>query len=592
MAVQTNIRDEEDIIIKGFDWDVTRRLAGYLAPHRRHIIIAVIAMLFSVIANVASAPLIAFAIDKGIQNRDFSVVLQATGIFLVVQVLGLIGFRVQLMSMSIAGQRVIQKLRDELFEHLQALSMSFFSKYETGRLIARIISDVNTIREMINFAVVGTIREILTLVGIIVVMLTLNWALTLVALAVLVVLVLIANVWRIYARRAYLRVSDANARVNAELSEAFNGVRVTQAFDRQGHNYDRFLGGINHELREANMLSSLISGLFFPSIELISGVAIGALIYVGGALVLGQSLELATLLTFLLYVDQFFFPVRMLAQRYNLFQATMAAGYKIFNLMDTPIDIKDAPNAQVLPRIEGRVQFENVNFWYDTHRGEQILKDVTLEVPAGATVAFVGHTGAGKSTMIKLIMRFYDATNGRVSIDGYDVTQVTQQSLRSQMGVVLQETHLFTGTVMDNIRYGRLDATDEEVMDAARAVGAHEFILKLENGYHTEVREGGSLLSTGQRQLISYARALLADPRILILDEATANIDTATEKVIQQALERLLKGRTSFVIAHRLSTITSADLIVVMDHGEIIEQGSHAELLAKRGMYYQLYTLA
>jgi ATP-binding cassette subfamily B protein/subfamily B ATP-binding cassette protein MsbA len=442
--------------------------------------------------------------------------------------------------------------------------------------------------------------------------------LTLIALVVVAVVTIMANYWRIYARKAYNWQRETNSTNNAELSEAFNAIRVTQAYARQAYNYRRFAEQINRAHLKSSLRATWVASLFFPGIELVGGVALGALIYIGGSLVLEQTISVATLLTFVLYIEQLFFPIRMLAQRYNIFQAVMAAGGKIFALMDTPLDIQDAPDAIELPPIRGHVRFEDVSFAYpplrvserhkrrgadgdrrdaadslsDQRTPPAVLRHVTLDVPAGSTVALVGHTGAGKTSIVKLLARFYEVSEGRITIDGYDIRKVTQESLRRQMGVVVQETHLFSGTVMDNIRYGRLDAPDEDVIEAAKAVGADAFISKLEHGYYTEVREGGALLSAGQKQLIAFARALLADPRILILDEATSNIDTQTERVIQEALRRLLKGRTSFVIAHRLSTIINADLIVVMDHGMVVEQGTHAELLAKGGLYRDLYTMA
>lgn len=583
---------EDEEYSKAFDWQITKRILSYLKPHRRKVYIALLGALCTVTANVAGPPLVAFAVDEGIRQHNFSYVALGVLIYVLVQGLGLFGFRVQLNNMAEAGQGIIQRLRDELFEHLQELSMSFFSQYKTGRLIARIIGDVNVLRESITFAVVGAFRDALILVGILIAMLLINVPLTGVAFATVIVLAIIANFWRIYARKVFLRVRETNSAVNSELSEAFNGVRVTQAFAREGFNQNRFTQEINMAHRKSNSDAALIAGWFFPSIELIGGVATGAIIFVGGSLVLNEQLSVFTLLTFILYIDEFFFPIRMLAQRYNQFQAVMAAGTKIFTLLDTSIDIKDDPDAVELPTIQGHVKFTNVYFRYNQEEENYILKNINLEVPAGQTVAFVGHTGAGKSSIVKLISRFYDLTDGSLTIDGYEVNKVTQNSLRRQMGIVLQETHLFSGDVMENIRYGRLNATDEEVIEAAKAVGAHDFIMELEAGYQTEIREGGSLLSTGQKQLLAFARALLADPRILILDEATSNIDTQTEKVIQKALGRLLKGRTSFVIAHRLSTITTADLIVVMDHGEIIEMGTHQALLAKGGAYRNLYTMA
>lgn len=584
--------DIDELEAASFDWEVTKRLAGYLAPYKSKIYWAMVMALFSVLSTVAGPPIIGWAVDEGVQNRDLMLVAIGVIVYLIIQGLGAIGFRIQVMLMSVAGQRTIQKLRDDLFAHINYLSIGFFSKYETGRLIARTIGDVNVLREAINWGIVGTFRDALTLIGIILTMVIINLPLTIVSLGVVVILAIVANIWRIYARKTYLRVRETNAKVNTELAEAFNGVRVTQAFDRQSHNYKRFTDDIDMNNRQSNVKATLVAASFFSSIELVGGVATGVMIYVGGMLVLGQELSIFTLLTFVLYIDQLFFPIRMLAQRYNLFQSVMAAGAKIFNLLDKPIEVQDAPDAPALPKIEGHVRFEGVGFSYDDGSDDGVLHNISLNIPAGTTVALVGHTGAGKSTLIKLLMRSYDTKHGRILIDGHDISQVTKKSLRGQMGVVLQETHLFSGTVMDNIRYGRLDATDQEVMDAAKAVGADEFITRLPEGYHTEVREGGALLSAGQKQLLSFARALLADPRILILDEATSNIDTQTEKLIQTALGRLLNGRTSFVIAHRLSTIVNADMIVVLDHGQMIEFGTHQELLAKGGMYRSMYIMA
>ena len=587
---EPSILEIEDDHKPGFDRDVSARLFSYLKPHRRELTIAIVMMMFSVTANVASPPLIGWAIDEGISKQDMSILFIAVIGFIIIQLLGFIGFRVQLRNMSVIGQTIINTLRNQLFDHIQYLSIGFFAEYEVGRLIARVISDVNVVREAVTFAAVGTIREVLMLFGIIISMFLINVPLTAVAFTAMIVLMLIANFWRIHARAAYLRVSDTNAKVYAELSEAFSGVRVTQAFARQQHNRQRFTGDINMASRRAAERATLIGSLFNPAVEMIGGVATGTLIFVGGTLLLDERISVGVLLAFILYIQQFFFPIRMLARRFNLLQNVIASGYRIFKLMDFPVEIRDDNNADRLPDIQGHIRFEDVSFRYAAD-GEMVLKNINLDVRPGSRVAFVGHTGAGKTTMVKLIMRFYDTTSGRVTVDGQDIKHITQNSLRRQIGVVPQDTHLFSGSVMDNIRYGRLDARDEEVVAAAKAVGAHHFVTELPDGYLTDIKEGGAVLSTGQRQLLAFARALLADPRVLILDEATSNIDTQTERQIQQALEHLLVGRTSFVIAHRLSTITSADLIVVMDHGEIIEMGNHQELLELEGTYHQLFTL-
>lgn len=575
-----------------FDWSITRRLLSYVVPHKRRVIISMLLMLLSVGANLSAAPVIGYVIDYGIATNNFQNIGLGILVFMLIQGLGFIGFRLQMLIMATAGQAIIQELRDELFAQLQRLSISFFSTYETGRIIARVISDVNLLRELITWALVGTVRDLLILVGIIVSMLLFNLPLALLSFFIIIVLSIIANVWRIHARKVYLLVRESNANVNSELAEAFNGVRVTQSYTRENFNQQRFIQQINFAHLRNNTKAAMVASLFFTAIEIVGGIALGLIVAVGGTLILDGELTVGVLVMFTVYLEQFFFPIRMLAQRYNLFQAVMAACHKIFDLLDREQEVKDAPAAYDLPTIEGEIHFEDVSFLYEKEgQGELILHDIELTVPPKTTVALVGHTGAGKSTLIKLVQRFHDVTAGRITVDGHDLRDVTQKSLRHQMGVVLQETHLFSGSIRDNIRYGRLNATDEEVEKAAQEIGAHDFIERLPRGYETELNEGGTSLSTGQKQLLSLARAYLANPRILILDEATSNIDTKTEKIIQNGLAHLLRDRTSFVIAHRLSTITNADMIVVLEAGEIMEVGSHNELLEHEGIYRRLYTM-
>jgi ATP-binding cassette subfamily B protein/subfamily B ATP-binding cassette protein MsbA len=399
------------------------------------------------------------------------------------------------------------------------------------------------------------------------------------------------------------------------LQESITGVRVVQSFAREELNYRRFSEEINQNNFEANMAAAKLASLFFPSVDFLGALALALVIWVGGTTFLSEPVTPGVLVAFVLYIERFFMPIRDLTMRYNTFQATMAAGERVFNLLDTQSNIQDRPDATEIPPIKGAVRFDDVCFGYmqSATEGEEdalpelqtkdervapvepqdlVLRHINLAVEPGQTVALVGPTGAGKSTVVRLIGRFYDVDSGCVTVDGIDVRDVTRHSLRSQMGIVLQEPFLFAGTVMDNIRYGRLEATNEEVIEAAAAVGAHAFITKMPQDYESEIEEGGANLSVGQRQLLSFARALLADPRILILDEATSSVDTQTERIIQEALARLLQGRTAFIIAHRLSTITRADKIIVIDDGKIIEQGTHQELLAQRGHYYRLYTRA
>ena len=582
------ITQSEEQLDKGYDPKVARGLLNFVKPYTPRMLFALFLMIIVTIAAVSGPYFVKLAIDEGIGKKDIHALLIIVLVYAVVSIIQLITniFRVRIMSR--VGQHVLYDVRMAMFEHLQKLSLSFYNRYSVGRVITRVINDVGTLREFITWAVLAIVRNLLGIIGTLIAMLTLNVRLSLFTFAVLPLMVLATIVFRRTARQNYRKVRAAVSWTNSVLAENVNGVRVVQAFSRQGHNYNNFKGYVNRYFLETSLDAAKVAALFTPVVDVLGAIATALVVYVGGRYVLGESITPGVLIAFVLYIDRFFEPIRDLSRRFDTLQSTMAGGERILELLNTPVEVQDADDAREMKSVTGDVRFEHVSFHYSDDP-TLVLDGIDLHVDAGQTVALVGETGAGKTTIVKLLTRFHDPTSGCIRVDGVDLRTVTQQSLRRQMGMVLQDPFLFNGSVKENILFGRLGASDEDVIAAAKAVGAHDFIMGLKNGYDSAVEEGGATLSVGQRQLISFARALLANPRILILDEATSSVDTQTEQIIQKALGILLKGRTSFVIAHRLSTITSADKIVVIHDGKIIEQGTHAELLANQGMYFELY---
>ena len=565
-----------------------RKLRGLLVllrPYRGRTVLMFASLILGTAAALAPPPLAKLAIDEGITPGDLSTLTLVVIAFLASALIYWGATYVQTYLVGWIGQRVLQDLRIQLFAHLQTMSVAFYSRRQAGVIISRLTNDVQALDQLVSDGVVTLFGATLTLVGTAAILLVLDFELALLTFLVFPVLALGSLAFRIVSANAYRATREKVAAITAYLQESLSGIRVVRTFAQEERHLKRF-AELNDDNFDANMKTVYLNAAYFPAVELMSALATAGILLYGGLQAINGEVTVGVLVAFIAALNNFFDPIQSLSQLYTTYQAGMAALDKIFELLDEEPDLQDRPDAVELDRIRGEIDFEHVTFSYGSG---DALCDVDLHVPPGQTVALVGATGAGKSTFAKLVARFYDPTEGRVLVDGHDLRDVAAHSLRSQMGIVPQEAFLFSGTIGENIAFGRPDATAEEVEAAARAVHAHDFITALEHGYDTQIGERGVQLSAGQRQLAAFARALIADPRILVLDEATANVDIHTEGLIEAGLRRLLAGRTAIVIAHRLSTIRTAGRIVVLDHGRVAEQGTHDELLAAEGAYWRLY---
>ncbi len=581
------IYQDDELIDKAFNWGQFSRLFSYMKPYARQLLPFILLMMVLGTVTKLAVPLITgMAIDRAIQPANgvpsLKLLYGLTALALVLYLIQWAANAYRIKYTNIIGQRVIYDLRSDLFSHIQRLSFSFFDKRPAGSVLVRVTNDVNSLQDLFTNGAVNVMIDCVQLLGIIVILLFINWKLALAVMLTVPIMFFVSTKLRKVIRRSWQEVRMKNSRINSHLNESIQGIRVTQAYTQEKQNM-KYFDNMNMSSKQSWDKASAMNQMFGPLIEVTGGLGSVILFGFGAMLIASGEIEIGILVAFANYVSNFWDPINRLGNMYNQLLVAMASSERIFEFMDEKPSVADKPDAHPMPRIRGDIVFKDVVFEYEP--GRPALKGINLNVKAGQSIALVGHTGSGKSTIINLISRFYDIKSGQITIDGQDLRDVTLESLRSQISIVLQDTFIFSGTIRDNIRFGRLDATDEEVEAAAKAVHAHVFIEKLAKGYDTEVEERGNVLSMGQRQLLSFARALLADPRILILDEATASIDTETELRIQEALKVLLQGRTSFIVAHRLSTIRHADLIVVLDHGEIKEEGTHEQLIQRKGVY-------